>query len=250
MTGITENAYLGGRLSIRQPAHGYRAGVDPVLLAAAVPARAGDTVLDLGCGVGTAALCLAARVSDLSIIGVELQPAYAALARENAAANALPLDVITADLSALPANLRQRQFTHVIANPPWFDRSAGNPSQDASRETGRGEALPLEAWVDIAARRLAPKGIATFIHRAERLPDLLAAMQPRLGSVECLPLQPRLGRAAKLVLVRGRKNGRAAFRLHAPVLMHDGAEHKKDGDDYTAQISAVLRDGAALAFPD
>ena len=250
MTGISENAYLGGRLTIRQPALGYRAGVDPVLLAASVPARAGDTVLELGCGVGTAALCLAARVSGLVLTGVELQPAYAALARENAAANALPLDVIEADLAALPAPLRQRQFTHVIANPPYFDRSAGSRATDPGREIAMGEDLPLAVWVDTAARRLAPKGIASFIHRAERLPDLLAAMQSRLGSVECLPLQPRTGRPAKLVLVRGRKSGRAAFRLHAPVVMHQGAVHEKDGDDYTAEISAVLRDGAALAFPD
>lgn len=250
MTGITENAYLGGRLTIRQPARGYRAGVDPVLLAASVPAKSGDTVLELGCGVGTAALCLAARVPGLALTGIELQSAYAALARENATANALPLDVIEADLAALPTDLRQRQFTHVIANPPYFDRAAGSRATDTGRETAMGEDLPLELWVDTAARRLAPKGLATFIHRAERLPDLLAAMQSRLGSLECLPLQPRVGRAAKLVLVRGRKGGRAAFRLHAPILMHDGAKHEKDGDDYTPEISAVLRDGGVLAFPD
>lgn len=249
MSGISENAYLGGRLTIRQPAQGYRAGVDPVLLAAATEARAGDRVLELGCGVGTAALCLAARVPGLSITGVELQADYAALARENAAANGLPLEVIDADIAALPETLRQQQFTQVIANPPYFDRNAGSPATDAGRETAMGEALPLETWVDIAARRLAPKGIATFIHRAERLPDLLCAMRGRLGSLECIPLQPRARREAKLILLRGRKNGRAAFRIHAPVVMHEGATHEKDGDDYTPEISAVLRDGAALPFP-
>jgi tRNA1(Val) A37 N6-methylase TrmN6 len=248
-SGITENAYLGGRLTLRQPRHGYRAGVDPVLLAAATEARAGDHVLELGCGVGTAALCLAARVPGLSITGVELQPDYAALARENAVANALPLDIVEADIAALPDPLRQRQFSHVIANPPYFDRSAGSRATDAGREVAMGEALPLETWVDIAARRLAPKGIATFIHRAERLPDLLCAMRSRLGSLECIPLQPRTRREAKLILLRGRKNGRAAFRIHAPVVMHAGAVHEKDGDDYTPAISAVLRDGAALPFP-
>ncbi|MCW8842850.1 MAG: methyltransferase [Rhodobacteraceae bacterium] len=250
MSGTSDNAYLGGRLMIRQPARGYRAGVDPVFLAASVPARPGETVLELGCGVGTAALCLAARVPGLMMTGVELQADYAALARENATANALPLEVVTGDLAALPADLRQRQFTHVIANPPYFDRTAGSRAHDTGRETAMGEALPLDTWVDIAARRLAPKGIATFIHRAERLPDLLGAMRSRLGSLECLPLQPRTGREAKLILLRGRKNGRAAFRLHAPVRLHDGTAHEKDGEDYTAQIRAVLRDGAALDFPN
>ncbi len=73
-----------------------------------------------------------------------------------------------------------------------------------------GEALPLTHG-DIAARRLAPKGIATFIHRAERLPDLLGAMRSRLGSLECLPLQPRTGREAKLILLRGRKTDAPPF---------------------------------------
>ena len=112
-----------------------------------------------------------------------------------------------------------------------------------------GEDTPLEVWVDVAARRLAPKGFATFIHRAERLPDLLGAMQGRLGSLQVLPMQARAGREANLVLVRGRKGGRAAFRLHAPVMLHEGAAHLQDGEDYSAPVRAVLRDGAALAFP-
>ena len=250
MTDTSENAYLDGRLTIRQPAKGYRAGVDPVLLAASVPARTGESVLELGCGVGTAALCLAARVPNLALTGVELQPTYAALARENASSNALPLDVVEADLAALPSDLRQRQFTHVIANPPYFDRNAGNRASDTGREIAMGEDLPLATWVEIAARRLAPKGTATFIHRAERLPDLLAAMGRHLGALECLPLQPRIDRVAKLILLRGRKNGRAAFRLHAPVVMHEGRKHERDEESYTPHIRAVLRDGAALYFPD
>ena len=99
---LTEDGFLGGRLSLLQPARGYRAGVDPVFLAAATPARPGQSVLDLGCGVGTAALCLGARVPDLSLAGLERQPDYAALARENATRNGIPLTVIEGDLPARP----------------------------------------------------------------------------------------------------------------------------------------------------
>ena len=246
---ITTNAYLGGRLQIRQPAKGYRAGVDPVLLAAAVPALSGQSVLELGCGVGTASLCLGCRVPGLSITGVEIQPDYAALAQENADLNGQAMAVVVADLAQLPEALRQQRFDHVIANPPYFDRAASTGAQDAGRERAMGEATPLALWIDVAARRLAPKGHASFVHRAERLPDILGAMQGRLGSVEVLPLQPRTGRGAGLVLVRGRKGGRAAFRLHAPVVMHEGARHEADRESYTPQIRAVLRDGAALEFP-
>lgn len=247
---VTENAYLDGQLILSQPAKGYRAGVDPVFLAASVPAVAGQSVLELGCGVGTAALCLGRRVAGVSLTGVEIQADYAALAQENAVRNGLNFSVEVADITALPDALRQRQFNHVIANPPYFDRAASTAAQDHGREIAMGEDTPLEVWVDVAARRLAPKGYATFIHRAERLPDLLAAMAPRLGSIQVCPLHPRSGRDANLVLVRARKNGRAAFRLHAPILLHKGAAHAGDGESYTSQIRAVLRDGAPLNFPD
>lgn len=247
-TETTDNAFLGGRLRLLQPAQGYRAGVDPVLLAASIPAGGGQTVLELGCGVGTALLCLGARVPGLELQGVELQPGYADLARENARRNGLAAAITEADIAALPAALRHRSFDHVIANPPYFDREIGRASPDAPRETGRGEARPLGEWVRVAAKRVRPGGYASFIQRIERLPEMVQGMTTQLGSVEVLPLAPRQGRAAKLALIRGRKGGGAAFRLHAPRVLHRGARHERDGDDYTPLISAVLRAGAGLPF--
>lgn len=243
---ISENAFLGGKLTIRQPLKGYRAGVDPVLLAAFVAAKSGQRVLELGCGVGTAFLCLASRVPDLKISAVELQADYGEMAVQNAALNGIAADVHLGDLAQLPAPLRQQQFDHVIANPPYYDRSASTAATDSGRETALGEATPLAMWVAVAARRLAPNGYASFVHRAARLPDLLAALSEHLGSVEVMPLTPRVGRDAGLVLVRARKGGRAEFCLHAPVIMHQGATHDGDRESYTDQIRAVLRDGAAL----
>lgn len=245
---LTENAFLGGKLRIRQPVKGYRAGVDPVLLAASVPAVAGQSVLELGCGAGVASLCLACRVPGVRIAGVELQQAYADLARNNAALNGIEFEVFQADLSQLPPEVKQLRFDHVIANPPYFDRRASSPATDPGREVALGEDTPLGRWIEVASRRLAPKGLASFIHRSERLPELLTALSGRLGSIEVLPLQPRVGRDAQLVLVRGRKGGRAAFRLRAPIVMHEGAAHDVDRESYCRQISAVLRHGAELPF--
>ena len=245
---LSRDAFLGGRLRIWQPRRGYRAGVDPVLLAASVPARAGQAVLELGCGVGVASLCLGARVPGLALTGVEIQPAYADLARRNADAVGVTLEVVTADLASLPAELRQRRFDHVIANPPYFRRDQSLPAQDAGRELALGEGTALAQWVAVAARRVADGGHVTFIQRAERLPELIALMQAHLGSVEVLPLTPRRGRPAQLVLIRGRKGGRAAFRLCDSVLMHEGAAHDGDRDSYTPLVDAVLRAGAALPF--
>lgn len=245
---LTTDAFLGGRLRLRQPRHEYRAGVDPVLLAAAIPARAGDSVLDLGCGAGAAALCLATRVPGVKVTGLEVQPPYAALAVENARLNDLALEVVTGDLSDMPATLRSRQFAHVMANPPYFDRTESLAARDAGRETAMGERMPLATWVTAAAKRAAPKGTVTFIQRAERLPALLEAASGRLGSLEVLPLIPRRGRLARLVVVRGRKGGRGAFRLHDGWLLHEGRVHPGDHEHYTQASRAVLREGAPLTF--
>lgn len=248
MDDLTQDWFLGGALAIRQPRTGFRAGVDAVFLAAAAPARPGQRVLELGCGVGTASLCLARRVAGVTITGVEIQADYAALARRNAAENDLPFEVVEGDLSNLPADLKQRQFDHVIANPPYFRRDQSLAAPDAGRERAMGEQTPLAVWVDVAARRLAHKGRLTMIQRADRVPEMLAACTGRLGSVEVQPLAPRVGRRAKLVLLRAVKGGRAPFALLPPVLLHEGAEHGEDAEDYTPAIAAVLRAGAAFPW--
>jgi len=243
---LTCNDFLNGRVRLWQPRSGYRAGVDPVLLAAAVPATCGHTVLELGCGAGAAILCLMARVSGLQAVGVELQAPYADLARRNAIENDASLDVVEADLNALPAALKQRQFDHVIANPPYYRAGAHSAARDEGRSIALGEQTPLIDWIDTAAKRLAPRGYLHMIQKADRLPDMLSACDARLGSVEVLPLAPRTGRKAELVILRARKGGKSAFKLDAPLVLHAGDRHEKDAESYTPQVSAVLRDGAAL----
>ncbi len=210
---------------------------------------AGQRVLELGCGAGQALICLGQRVGGLRLDGVELQPNYADLARRNGDLNGLELQISTADLSALPESVKQGQYDHVIANPPYYCKGAHSPAQDDGRRVALGEDTPLELWLDAAARRLAPKGYLHLIQRADRLPDVLAACAGRLGSLEVLPLVPRAGRRAELIILRARKGGRAAFQLHAPLVLHSGARHETDGKDYTPVVEGILRQGAALPWP-
>lgn len=243
---VTRDAFLGGRLQIRQPARGYRAGVDPVLLAASVPAKAGQSALDLGCGVGTAGLCLASRVAGVRVTGVELQPGYAQLARENARENGLPMKIVTGDVAALPDEVRQIQFDHVLINPPYFPALSGTAATDAGRETALREDLPLSTWLDVASRRLKPRGLLHLILRPDRLQDAMRALPAILGSVVVAPLSPRPGREASLILIRAQKEGRAPGRVLAPIQMHDQPQHGADGEDYSPAVKAVLRDGTTL----
>lgn len=247
---LTCDAFLGGRLRLWQPSRGYRAGVDPVLLAAAVPASPGARVLDLGCGVGTAALCLGARVTGLALTGVELQPDYAELARRNAAHNDLPLRVVTADVQALPPAVSGTAYDHVLTNPPYFDRAHSTSAKDTGREAALGEAIPLSDWLDVALRRVRPGGTLTLVQRMERLPEVLAATTGRLGACQILPVAARAGRPAGLFLLHGVKGRRSPFRLCAPLVLHDGAAHPGDQDNYTLEASEVLRNVAPLpGFP-
>ena len=243
-SGETSDAFLDGKLSIWQPAKGYRAGVDAVFLAAAAPVQQGEGVLELGCGAGVASLCLMHRVQGLKAVGLEVQAGYAALARRNAKQNNLPLTVVEGDLCEMPDELKSRQFDHVIANPPYFDRRSSSPSMNAEREAALGETATLASWVDAAVRRLAPGGHLTMIQRADRLPDVLRAFDSRLGTIRILPLAPRTGRTAELAIFLARKGGKGAFKLLAPAILHTGERHESDGESYTPEIQAILRDGA------
>ncbi|SDF57814.1 tRNA1(Val) A37 N6-methylase TrmN6 [Celeribacter baekdonensis] len=244
----TCDAFLGGRVQLYQPADGYRAGVDPVLLAAATPAQPGQTVLELGCGAGAASLCLHARVTGLSLTGVEMQPLYADLARRNAVLNGADMRIVDADLRHLPSDIKARGFDHVIANPPYYDRARSTSSINAGRDMALAGDTPLSDWIDVAAKRLAPKGYLTMIQKADRLPDILTPLMARLGSVRVRAIQPRVGRLAELVIVQARKGGRAAFVMEPPLILHEGERHLRDGESYTAQVLTILREGGDLPW--
>lgn len=243
---LTEDRFLGGRLTLKQPRDGYRAGVDPVFLAAAVCAKPGDSVLDLGCGAAAATLCLGARVPGLKLVGVERQADYADLARANARDNGIDMQVITADIAAMPPEVTAQSFDHVIMNPPYHLPDRATTSSDPGRGAALFEDTPLAAWIDIATRRLKPRGYLTLIQKAERFPEILAGMDARLGSILAKPLAPRMGRAATLVLVQARKGGRSAFRLAAPLILHEGTAHVGDRESYRSEVSQILRAGAEL----
>jgi tRNA1(Val) A37 N6-methylase TrmN6 len=224
-----------------QPRRGFRAGTEALLLAAAVPARPGESAFELGCGAGAAILALGARVGGLVLAGLEIQPGYAALARANAALNGMDLELWEGDVADPPRALAGRVFDHVLMNPPFHERARSSRAADPGRDLAHRGVAPLSAWGALAARRLRPGGTLTVVHRATALPDLLGAIPAGLGSVEVLPVAPRAGAAPATILLRARKGGRAPFRLLAPLNLHDGRR-------FAPAVEAALRAAAPLAW--
>ena len=250
---LTDDAFLGGRLRCWQPRKGFRAGIDSVLLAAAVPVQAGETVFEAGTGPGVAALCLLARVADARVAGVEVNPAYAELARANAARNDLAerLHVIEgdalragkADGPGAPDELRPGTFDHAFANPPFHAAVAAQASPDAGKAAAHVGAAPLEQWVRALARMVRPKGTVTLIMPAPALPELLSAMQAvRLGGIAIAPLWPRAGRAASRVIVQARRGVKTPARLLPGLVLHDG------GNAFTEEAERILRQAAPFPW--
>lgn len=239
----TTDQFLGGRLNLMQPRTGYRAAIDPVLLAATVAAPAGSLIVDLGCGVGTAGLCALARLPGTECIGIDVQEALTDLARANAAANELAdrYQVRHGSILAKPVLAGLGTVDQVIVNPPYLAQGEVSISAHPVKALANVESdARLADWIAAATRIVRPGGGVTFIHRADRLPELLALMREHLGSLAILPIQPKSGEEAHRVIVQGRKDKRAPARLLAPLVLHaaDGA--------YTAAAQHILRDAGAL----
>jgi tRNA1(Val) A37 N6-methylase TrmN6 len=236
MTGeVTQDSFLGGRLTIAQPKRGFRAGHDSVLLAAAIPARCGDSVLEFGSGVGVVSLCLAARVPDCCLLGIERDPALVALAQNNAEANGMAARVRFAVGDVRSFETRER-FDHIFFNPP-FHPASGQISPDVQRDAAMRdvEDAPLR-WVLRAGDCLAEGGTITLILRADRLDMLRGGLG---GAVRVLPLAPRAGEPPKRAIVQIRP-WPAGFEVLAPFILHEA-----DGRPSQA-AEAVLRHGAPL----
>ena len=230
-------AFLDGRIIAAQPQDGFQSGSDAVFLAAAIPARAGENTLELGSGSGVASLCLEARVPGVLITGVERDAELVALANRNAQANKAKAHFLSADIFALPPELK-RDFDQVFANPPFHGE--GQVSPDAARAAALMDDGKLADWLKLGLQRTVSGGYFTAILRADRLNEALAAL-PEKG-VAAFPLFPRAGEAPRRVIVQARKGSRAPFALLAGLVLHqlDGA--------WTPEADAILRRGTALAL--
>lgn len=237
---ITEDALLDGRLRLRQPARGYRAGADALLLAAALEPAEGASVFEPGCGVGAAMLALAVRRPDLRVLGMEIDPVTATLAADNVRLNGLEAQVSVKAGDALRD--AAGVFDAILLNPPFATPTGAPEPVDPQRRRAFVTPDAIDVWIRRLADRLTGGGVMTIVHRADALPALIAALDGRLGGVEVAPVYPRAGEAAHRVLVRAVKGSRAALRLWRGLQLH------ADAGGFTDEAEAIFRGRATFTW--
>jgi tRNA1(Val) A37 N6-methylase TrmN6 len=237
----TQGHLLGGRVVYRQPVSGFRSGIEPILLAASIPARAGEHVLEAGTGAGPSLLCLTARVPGVCATGVEMDAAMADLAAANAEMNGFSSIGIVRD--RIESAVLPRLFDHAMANPPYH-RPGDPASPDAGRATAkRGSDVLIWSWIERLSMSLRRRGSLSLIVGAGMVPACLTAMsESRCPCTAIFPLWPKVGRSAKLVLLRGVRDSHAPMRLLAGMVLH-----RSDGS-FSDAAQAILGDAAALAI--
>ncbi len=244
---LTEDGFLGGRLKILQPEKGFRAGIDSVFLAATINCAPGETLFEAGIGTGVAALCVASRVANVHITGVEIATRYAMMAEQNAKRNELESairvikgdvkDAMRRDLANWPEH---GSFSHAFANPPFFDKDKITSSSNSLRAVANSFGPEdLELWVKILCTMVAIRGTVTVVHRTEALGRLLTAMEGKLGDIRIAPLYAREGMAASRIIVQGVKGSKGPLQLLPGLVLHSS------GSQFTPEAEAILRDGLA-----
>ncbi len=238
-----ENALLGGRVRLRQPARGYRAGMDAALLAAVAAVEPGQRLIEAGCGAGAVLMQVAARRPGADLTGLERDPVMAALARSNATLNGARTRIVEGDVAAGFRALDLPPFDWAVSNPPFFD-DPGALRAPAPGKRGAWMADDgLKAWTGFLLKAVREGGRIVVIHRADRLADLLALLGETAGSFSIRGVHPYADEPAKRVLVQAIKTGKAPLKLLPPLVLHD-----RGGAKHTAEAEAILRGEADLGW--
>ena len=194
-------------------------------------------MLDVGCGVGTAALALALRCPHVKITGIEIQPELCELALRNLEANHFTdrIDVIQGDILSPPAFLKASMFDQVMTNPPYYEDHRTQVSPDPGKAQANTETVDLGKWIKFCLKLLKPKGIFTMIHRAERLPEILTHLTKQTGDTVVYPLWPAPNKSARRIIVQARKDTGGELRLARGMVLHGGVKK------YSPEAESVLR---------
>ncbi len=214
----TVDKFLGDKVLLKQSQKGLRATSDSVLVAAIVPIKKGESVLDVGAGNGVIGCCLSARC-PCQITAIEIQENLCSLIQENAVLNKVNISVIHQDIFSKNAPLKGKLFHHVVTNPPFYEISK-NTRKNPEQRKAYVQNFNLEKWLGYCLKHLRSKGSFNLIHRPEMLGKILPVLEKKLGNIEIFPIVSKEGEPAKRILIRGILNKKGPLTLHSPLIMH------------------------------
>lgn len=240
-----EVSFLNKTVPLLQPKDGFRTSFDSVMLACACPVKAGERVLDMGCGVGGASLCLLERVPDCFVDGIDIQQDYLDLAIQNAAKNKRDerTHYFYSDIKEHDVDSPDQRYDHIICNPPFMENGAHLVSPDEGKAIASGHLdgdMDVSIWVKAGLRLLRSGGSITFIHRADMMAEILNAFGKSFGKVEIIPLWPKQGVASKRVIIRALKDRKSPLTMYQGLIVHN-----QDGS-YSEKADQILRDAYSI----
>lgn len=230
---------LAENLRIIQSPSVFSFSLDAVLLARFVylPIQKGK-IIDLCSGNGVIPLLLSKQTKAM-ITGVEIQERLYDMALRSFAYNQMDerLQMIHGDLKEMPDRLGHGTFDVVTCNPPYFL----SPSPQVINENeylaiARHEILcTLEDVIRASSQLLRQGGKAAFVHRPERLMDILTLMrQYRLEPKRLRFVYSKMGKEANTILVEGAKNGQPGLKVLPPLFVYD------QNHEYTDEVREML----------
>jgi tRNA1(Val) A37 N6-methylase TrmN6 len=239
---LTQDDFLGGRLNLIQPKKGYRITSDSVYLAASISLKAGESILDMGAGNGGILSCLATRLGQDAkgciMHGIEIQPELMTMDIKNAQINGHDefTSYFEGDIFKEIEACAPNSYHHVVSNPPYFEKGKITASPHKTKALAFGEDMvDLKKWVERCLRMVRPKGTLTLIHRAERMDDIICALNGKAGSIVIFPFYPKQDKDASRIIIRAQKDAKGLLSLKSGLIVH------KSNGDYTPAIENILR---------
>ncbi len=227
---ITEDLILNGKIKLYQPKHGYRVAIDPILLASTIEIKSKQTVLDVGCGVGTISLILKYIDKSLDVTSIDIDTTMTELCKKNSDVNKLPLNIINSSIISNP--LRNKFFDSIVTNPPFFDPENFRSSE--KKFTANFESINLKSWIHFCLKRLKPKGSFYIIHIPEKLPTILETFGDLVGKIEILPIYSHKNKSAKRIIVKCKKGSKESLKILPGLVSHES------NNDYTENLKLIL----------
>jgi tRNA1(Val) A37 N6-methylase TrmN6 len=231
MTELTEDSIFNGRIKLFQPKIGYRAALDPIILASFISPGPHQKILDVGCGVGTISLILKMRESTAEITALDMDKRMCQICEQNAAANGFSVEVLNVRIEDR-AILKERLFDHVVTNPPFFEEKSSKVSE--SKKFANFETISLVEWIALCINKLKNNGIFSIIHRASRLEEILSALKSRAGAVKIIPIFPKSDRNANRIVVQAKKSSKSETMILPGVIVH------RDDGSYSDDLRRIL----------